>query len=137
MSVRIGRGRRGKVMVGGGFVAVVALALGMVVAMSSAAPPLSIEGPAVLASAPTLAGNKLPDPQTRARNAWASVLASSSRWRISDSTLAGSSMDGLAAAAPCLAAVHDAPSVGSVEPAVPRALLSTTYASQAPPLFSV
>jgi hypothetical protein len=136
MSVRIGRVRRGTALVGGSFVAVVALVLGMVVAMSSAV-PTPIEGPALLAGAPALAGTKLPDPQTRARNAWASVLASSCRWRTSNSTLAGPNVDGLAAAAPCLSAGHAVPSIRPVGPVAPRALPSTTYASQAPPLFAV
>lgn len=134
---RMGRARRGAALAGGGFVAVVALVLGIAVAMSSAAAPSPTEGPALLASAPALAGTKLPDPQTRARNAWALALVSANRWRTAVSAFAGTGDTELAVAAPCRAAGHAVPPGRPAAAATPRALPSRTYASQAPPLFVV
>lgn len=129
---RIGVVRRGAAVMGGGFLAVVALALSVAVAVSSVAPSPA-EGPTLLASAAAVGGTKLPDPQTRARNAWASALASSSRWRATSSAFWGQGINGLAAAAPWLSNAARLPVARSASVDIPRALPSFTYASQGPP----
>lgn len=129
---RIGVVRRGAAVMGGGFLAVVALALSIAVAVSSVA-PTPAEGPTLLASAAAVGGTKLPDPQTRARNAWASALASSNRWRTTSSTLCGQDICGLAAVAPWHAGATRLPVARPASVDIPRALPSFTYASQGPP----
>lgn len=133
---RIGVVGRGVATMGGGFIAVIALALSVAVAVSSVA-PLPADGASVLASAATVGGTKLPDPQTRARNAWASALPSSSRWRTATSAFSAQGTHDLVAPTPSLADAGRLVSPGLDSAIVPRALPSRTYASQAPPLFAV
>ncbi len=126
--------RRGAAVIGGGFLAVVALALSIAIAVSSVA-PLPADGPTLVASAATVGGTKLPDPQTRARNAWSAALASASRWRTTSSALWGQDTNCLAAAVPWLASAARRPVARPASVDVPRALPSFTYASQGPPRF--